>query len=47
MIVISALTRSQPIGETDPAAHEQAVRKVDWLALWRRAETTKTKERRK
>lgn len=47
MIVISALSRSQPIGETDPEAHEQAVRQIDWSALWRRVESRKFKERRK
>ena len=47
MIVISALSHTQPIGETDPEAHDQAVRQIDWRGLWRRVEGVKTKERRK
>jgi len=32
---------------TETEAHEQAVREIDWRGVWRRAESLKTKERRK
>lgn len=46
-MMISSMTRLRPIGETCPEAHDEEVRKIDWAALWRRAEKAKFREKKK